>query len=84
MSDAIFTLDFAREGTLVGQLTDNIRRAIATRTLKPGQTLPSIVKMAELCKTSVRITPRGADPRPRIVTDDCRDFTEVPGPSAGR
>ena len=43
MSDAIFTLDFANEGTLVGQLTDNIRRAIAMRMLKPGESLPSIV-----------------------------------------
>lgn len=59
MCDAIFTLDFADEGTLVSQLARNIRRAIAVGGLKPGQTLPSIVKMAELCKTSVRI-PREA------------------------
>ena len=44
---------------MVSQLAHNIRRAIAVGRLKPGQTLPSIVKMAELCKTSVRI-PREA------------------------
>lgn len=59
MNKEIFNLDFVHEGTLVGQLSDNIRRAIATRTLKPGDPLPSIVRMAELCKTSVRI-PREA------------------------
>ena len=59
MSDEIFNTDFVHEGTLVGQLADNIRRAIATQALKQGETLPSIAKMAELCKTSVRI-PREA------------------------
>ena len=59
MGDEIFALDFASEGSLVGQLARNIRRAIAVGGLKPGQVLPSIVKMAELCKTSVRI-PREA------------------------
>lgn len=59
MKDGICKLDFSSCGTLASQLADNISRAIASGDLRPGDKLPSISKMAELCGTSVRV-PREA------------------------
>lgn len=57
--DPFCKLDFSLCGTLSSQLADNISRAIASGALKPGDRLPSIAKMAELCGTSMRV-PREA------------------------
>lgn len=59
MKHDICRLDFSACGTLASQLADNICRAIAGGNLRPGEKLPSIAKMAELCGTSVRV-PREA------------------------
>ncbi len=56
---AICRLDHSCPGSLASQLADNICRAIAAGDFKPGDKLPSIAKMAELCGTSVRV-PREA------------------------
>lgn len=52
-------LDFSSPDALSSQLANNISRAIASGDLQPGDRLPSIVKMAERCGTSVRV-PREA------------------------
>lgn len=59
MSMAICRLDHSCPGSLASQLADNICRAIAAGDFKPGDRLPSIARMAELCGTSVRV-PRDA------------------------
>ena len=59
MSNGFCNLDFASCETLASQLADNICRAIARGDFKTGDKLPSISKMAEMCRTSVRV-PREA------------------------
>ena len=53
--DAIYSLDVASTATLTEQLTDNLRRAIANGIYMPGDRLPGIRQMAELCGTSVQV-----------------------------
>ena len=52
---AIYSLDPAAAETLTEQLTGNLRRAIANGVFKPGDKLPGVRQMAELCGTSVQV-----------------------------
>ena len=54
-----YRLDPAAAETLTEQLADNLRRAIANGTCKPGDKLPGVRQMAALCGTSVQV-PIGA------------------------
>lgn len=53
--DAIYRLDIASADTLTEQLAENLRHAIANGICKPGDKLPGIRQMAELCGTSVQV-----------------------------
>ena len=53
--DAIYSLDPAAAETLTEQLADNLRHAIAKGVCKPGDKLPGLRQMAELCGTSVQV-----------------------------
>ncbi|MBR3222894.1 MAG: GntR family transcriptional regulator [Kiritimatiellae bacterium] len=50
-----YVLDSAAAETLTEQLTGNLRRAIANGVFKPGDKLPGVRQMAELCGTSVQV-----------------------------
>ena len=53
--NAIYRLDPAAAETLTEQLAENLRRAIANGIYKPGDKLPGIRQMAQLCGTSVQV-----------------------------
>ena len=50
-----FRLDRAGSASLSSQLADNLRRAIRNHIFRPGDVLPGIRRLAELCGTSVRV-----------------------------
>ena len=54
-AESIYSLDPAAAETLTEQLADNLRQAIAKGVCKPGDKLPGVRQMAELCGTSVQV-----------------------------
>lgn len=60
MNDRLpFVLDRGGDASLVEQLTDGLRRAIANGFYKPGERLPALRRLAEKVGTSIRV-PRQA------------------------
>ena len=55
MAEFVYRLDRAGSASLSSQLADNLRRAIRNHIFRPGDVLPGIRRLAELCGTSVRV-----------------------------
>ena len=73
--ESVYDLDPAGGDTLTMQLAGNLRQAMANGTIKKGDVLPGVRRMARLCGTSVRVPVNAVKilseeglikPRPRI------------------